>query len=53
MVKGEISVMEAPLQDGLTATELKDCKDRLLLDVENTLRARLNDKEALRAIVRP
>ena len=48
IVKGETSVAEAARKHGLTVAEIEDWKERALLALENSLRARPKDEEALK-----
>ena len=48
IIKGETSIQEAARQHGLTVAEIEDWKERFFIGVENALRARPKDDEALR-----
>jgi transposase-like protein len=48
ILKGETSVAEAARKHGLKVFEVEDWKDRALLAMENSLRSRPRDDEALK-----
>jgi len=48
ILKGETSVQEAARKHGLTVGEIEDWKERVLVAMENALRSRPKDEEALR-----
>lgn len=48
MIKGETSIQESARQHGMTVAEIEDWKERFFIGVENALRARPKDDEALR-----
>lgn len=48
ILKGETSVAEAARKHALTVAEVEDWRDRFLQGVENALRSRPKDEEALR-----
>ena len=48
IMKGETSVAEAARLHGLTVAEIEDWKERALLGLENALRSRPKDEEALK-----
>src|SRR6201995_5019673 len=48
LLKGETTAAEAPRRHGLKGAEVEEWRDRFLLGVENALRARPTEDEALR-----
>ena len=48
IIRGDTSVQEAARKHGLTVAEIEDWKDRALLAMENALRSRPKDEEALK-----
>lgn len=48
ILKGETSIAEAARKHGLTVAEIEDWQERFLLGVENALRSRPKDDEALK-----
>lgn len=48
ILKGETSIAEAARKHGLTVAEIEDWQERFLLRVENALRSRPKDDEALK-----
>jgi transposase-like protein len=48
ILKGETSVAEATRKHGLTVAEVEDWREKILLGVENALRTRPKDDEALK-----
>src|SRR5262245_31970528 len=48
ILKGETSVAEAARKHGLKVSEVEDWKDRALLAMENSLRSRPREDEALK-----
>ena len=48
ILKGETSMQEAARKHGLTVAEIEDWKDRAQLAMENALRSRPKDEEALK-----
>jgi len=48
LIRGETSVQEAARKHGLTVAEIEDWKDRALAAMENSLRSRPKDEEALK-----
>ncbi len=48
ILKGESSVVEAARQHGLTVADVEEGREKFLLGVENALRSRPNDEDAIK-----